>query len=145
MRVEREIEIGAPPAAVYDLVMDPRRLADWVTIHVGIKSAPDGKLEEGSELTQCLKIAGRRFDVRWTVAEADRPASVVWEGRGPVRSRAKAVYGFTQSGNGTSFSYLNEFHTPGGPLAKVADRVLAGTAEREADRSLSRLKALLES
>ena len=37
MRVERSIEIDAPPERVYDVVMDPQRLEDWVTIHVGLE------------------------------------------------------------------------------------------------------------
>ena len=48
MRVERSIEIDAPAERIYDVVMDPHRLEDWVTIHVGLKSAPSGGLERGS-------------------------------------------------------------------------------------------------
>ena len=33
MKVERDIRIDAPPERVYEVVMDPRRLEDWVTIH----------------------------------------------------------------------------------------------------------------
>ena len=42
MRVERKIEIAAPAEQIYDLVMDPHRLEDWVTIHAGLKDAPRG-------------------------------------------------------------------------------------------------------
>ena len=100
MRVERTIEINAPPERVYDLVMDPRRLGDWVTIHAGLKDAPDGELRKGSELVQCLKLAGRRFDVHWEVVQAEKPKRVVWEGKGPVHSRAKVVYDLDADGDG---------------------------------------------
>ena len=69
MRVERSIDIAAPPERVYDTVMDPARLADWVTIHDRLVDAPNGALEQGSRLTQSLKLAGRRFTVRWTVVD----------------------------------------------------------------------------
>ena len=144
MRIEREVEIAASPEEVYDLVMDPRRLGEWVTIHQGLKDAPAGRLERGSELTQCLRIAGQRFNVRWKVKQADRPRRVVWDGRGPVRSRARADYALAPAGAGTRFSYVNEYRAPGGPLGKLADRVVAGTAEREATKTLERLKAVLE-
>ena len=144
MRVERRVEIGAAPDAVYRLVMDPRRLADWVTVHAGLPEAPKGELRKGSKLKQSLKLAGQSFDVRWTVVTADRPRRVVWEGRGPLRTRARVVYELEPSGEGTSFGYVNEYELPGGPVGKIGDRALAGTAEREADRSLERLKALLE-
>ena len=113
MRVERKIEIDAPADRVYDLVMDPRRLGDWVTIHVGLKEAPNGGLQKGSEMVQCLKLAGRRFDVHWEVVKADKPRRVVWEGKGPVHSRAKVVYDLDPDGDGkTCFSYMNEYSMP---------------------------------
>jgi uncharacterized protein YndB with AHSA1/START domain len=145
MRVERSIEIEAPPERVYDLVMDPRRLADWVTIHVGLKAAPNGELRKGSELVQCLKLAGRRFDVHWEIVHADKPKRVVWEGKGPVHSHAKVVYDFDPDGNGkTCFSYTNEYSMPGGPLGRIAAGALRGTSQRESERSLARLKRIVE-
>jgi carbon monoxide dehydrogenase subunit G len=145
MRVERSIEIGAPPDRVYQVVMDPRRLGEWVTIHVGLKSAPPGDLERGSQLVQCLRLAGRRFDVHWDVVAADRPSHVVWEGRGPVNSRAKVVYEIHPHGDDrTGFHYMNEYTLPGGPLGRIAGGALRGIAEREAERTLERLKGLVE-
>ena len=58
MKVERSIEIAAPPEAVYEVVMDPARLGDWVTVHNELVHAPNGVLEEGDELAQKLKVAG---------------------------------------------------------------------------------------
>jgi len=145
VRVERSIEINAPPEQVYDLVMDPSRLEDWVTIHDGLREAPSGGLRKGSELTQCLKLAGRRFDVHWEVVEAEKPRRVVWEGRGPVRTRAKVVYDFDSDGNGkTCFSYMNEYSMPGGPLGRIAGGVLRHTSQRESEASLVRLKRIVE-
>jgi uncharacterized protein YndB with AHSA1/START domain len=145
MRVERKIDIDASPERVYDLVMDPRRLEDWVTIHVGLKEAPAGGLREGSELVQCLKLAGRRFDVHWEVVQAEKPKRVVWEGKGPVHSRAKVVYDLDPDGDGkTCFSYMNEYSMPGGPLGRIAAGVLRHTAERESERTLEELKRIME-
>ena len=84
MRVERTVEIAAPPQEVYDVVMNPARLGDWVTIHHHLEGSPPERLRRGSKLTQCLKLAGRRFKVRWNVVENDPCERVVWEGQGPV-------------------------------------------------------------
>jgi uncharacterized membrane protein len=146
MRVERKIDIDAPAERVYDLVMDPQRLGDWVTIHVGLKDAPPGELRIGSELVQCLKLAGRRFDVHWEVVQAEKPKRVVWEGKGPVHSRAKVVYDIDPDGDGkTCFSYMNEYSMPGGPLGRIAAGVLRHTAERESEKTLVELKRIMES
>jgi carbon monoxide dehydrogenase subunit G len=144
MRVERSVEVAAPPEDLYDLVMDPNRLGEWVTIHHHLEGSPPARLERGSKLTQCLKLAGRRFKVRWTVVEND-PRRVVWEGRGPVASHARVEYGFAPNEDGTRFSYMNQFELPGGPLGRLAGRTLTRITTRELDGSLERLKKLVES
>ena len=144
MRIERTAEIAASPERVYEFVMDPACLERWVTIHESLIDAPSGELREGSELTQCLRLAGQRFKVRWRVVEDDCPRRVVWEGRGPVRSHAKVVYEFEPNGSGTRFSYMNEYDLPGGPLGRLAGRTVSRVTGKELDRTLDRLKSLVE-
>ena len=144
MKVERSIEIAAAPEAVYELVMDPARLADWVTVHEELLHAPNGVLEEGDELAQKLKVAGQTFKVSWTVAKAERPRDVEWEGRGPLGTKARVSYDLEPRSDGTCFNYVNEYELPGGPLGKLGARAVKRTAGKEADRTLDRLKGLLE-
>lgn len=144
--VTTSIDIAAPPERVWEVLMDPRRLEDWVTIHRKLGRVSDRELVEGSTLEQTLHLRGATFKVRWTVEQADAPRSCVWDGRGPARSRAHSAYHLSEDGGGTHFDYENEFHTPFGPLGSVASRALIGdAAQREADASLRRLKELVES
>ena len=142
--VRSRIEIAASPEQVWEVVMDPRRLGDWVTIHRSLDDAP-ARLAKGSTFGQTLNLRGAHLHVDWTVVDLDPPRRAVWEGRGPVHSRASIVYELSARDGGTCFDYANEFKTPGGPLGAVAGRVLVGgLSEREAERSLQRLKSLLE-
>jgi carbon monoxide dehydrogenase subunit G len=144
MRVEREIKIDAPPEDVYEVLLDAQQLEDWVTIHKGLEDAPTGDLRKGSTLTQCLKLAGREFKVRWKVVENERARKVVWDGKGPVRSKAKVIYELSADGEGTRFSYANEYDLPGGPLGKMAGPVVRRVTAGELDASLEKLKKLVE-
>jgi carbon monoxide dehydrogenase subunit G len=146
MKVQRDITIDAAPEDVWKVLMDPKCLEDWVSIHQKLKQAPGGQLEEGDELTQCLRLMHKNFDVKWKVKQADKPRKAVWEGRGPVRSKAAVVYELEPDENGgTRFHYMNEFRSPGGPFGSfIADRAFQGTSEREADKTLNNLKGLLE-
>ncbi len=145
MKVEREIDIKAKPEDLYEVIMDPRRLEDWVTIHEKLEDAPDGSLRKGSTLTQCMKLAGSTFTVHWKVVENDRARRVVWEGRGPLRSKAKVIYEMRDTGDDTThFSYLNEYALPGGPLGRMAGPAVRKVTGKELDASLERLRKLVE-
>jgi len=144
--VTASIDIEAPREKVYDLALDPARLDEWVTIHRRVNSRDAGPPREGYEMNQTLHLRGANFKVSWTLTEADRPDRATWEGRGPAHSYARTSYDLRAlDGGRTRFEYENEFTAPGGFLGAAASRMLiGGVPEREAKRSLERLKALLE-
>jgi uncharacterized protein YndB with AHSA1/START domain len=139
-------QIDAPPQAVFDLVMDPRRLGDWVTIHRSVSNLSADPTAPGAKMDQTLHMRGVSFKVHWTLVNVQAPFRAEWQGRGPAHSRAAIVYSLKgEPGGPTTFDYLNDFGAPGGMLGSVASRVLVGHAsEREAHNSLQRLKALME-
>ena len=143
-KLEREIHIDATADAVYDKLTDPDCLGEWVTVHDAMVEAPEGNVKEGDTLVQRMKVAGQKFCITWQVNEAERPSRVVWTGKGPMGSKARATYVITENGDGCTFSYLNEYDLPGGPAGKLAGRAILGTSGREADKSLERLKKLIE-
>lgn len=143
MKIERQVDLAVDPDEVYTLLMDPDRLGEWVTIHSGFENAPD-RLEQGSEMVQNLKVAGQRFSVNWKVTQDDRPSRVIWEGKGPAWTKARVVYDIEDRDGATHFSYLNEYQLPGGAAGRIAGRAVSAAASREVERSLNRLKKLLE-
>jgi uncharacterized protein YndB with AHSA1/START domain len=144
--VRASIEIDAPPERVYDFMLDPTHLDEWVTIHRRVNARDAGPPREGFEMDQTLHLRGANFKVHWTLTEADRPDRATWEGRGPAHSYARTSYALRAiDGGGTRFDYENEFKAPGGFLGAAASRMLiGGLPEREARRTLERLKTLLE-
>jgi uncharacterized protein YndB with AHSA1/START domain len=144
-KLEREIDIAASPDRVYDVLADPDCLGEWVTIQEELEEAPNGDLKAGSRLRQRMRVAGQRFRLSWIVVEADRPSRIVWEGKGPMGSKAKAIYELSGDGDGgTKFSYMNEYGLPGGIAGRIAGRAVKAASGREADRTLKRLKKLVE-
>lgn len=126
--------------------MDPYCLEDWVTIHRSVDGVSSRPMRKGSTMDQVLHLRGVSFHVHWTLVEVSSPNHAEWTGQGPAHSRARIRYELTADGEGaTRFDYINEFTPPGGRLGTVASRVIVGAAsEREAEKSLARLKALLE-
>jgi uncharacterized protein YndB with AHSA1/START domain len=144
--VSAEIEINAPIERVWETIMDPTRLGDWVTIHKSVSDVSQNPLRQGSTMEQALCVKGFTFRVHWTLAAVDSPHHAQWDGAGPAHSNALIRYELQSNDDGrTTFRYTNEFHPPGGRIGNVAGRMIVGaTSEREAHNSLAKLKQLLE-
>lgn len=138
--VATSIDIDAPIEDVWKTVMDPTRLAEWVTIHRRLVSHSE------DEMVQVLHLRGANFKVKWHLDSSTPPHRATWKGRGPARSHAETEYRLSDNGKGgTRFDYRNEFKAPLGPLGAVAGNALVGgLPAKEADASLRKLKALME-
>ncbi len=143
--VAQTIEIEAPIERVWELIMDPERLGEWVTIHEEVFDVPDGPLRQGSRFGQRMKLKGVPLKVRWEVAELEAPTAARWQGEAAAGAVARISYGLSEGGAVTTFDYENEFELPAGKVGKLAGRAFnAMSGDREAQKSLARLKELIE-
>ena len=140
------LDIAAPVQEVWDFAMDPDKTLEWVTISREVGDYDPGPLKEGYRMDQKLCLRGVNFWVHWELKEVDPPFFARWEGKGPARSKAVIEDRLSEHDGGTRFDYRNEFKAPLGPLGAAASRVVTGgIPEKEANASLKRLKAILES
>jgi uncharacterized protein YndB with AHSA1/START domain len=143
--VSASTHIDAPPADVWNVVMDPTCLGEWVTIHRKLVRADAGPPHVGYMMDQQIHLRGVSLEVHWTLVDCRVAERAVWEGRGPARSRAHSEYLLSPEDGGTRFDYRNEFRPPLGPVGALVSRALVGgIPQREANRTLERLRAHLE-
>ena len=139
------IDIAAPMQEVWDTVMNPGRMGEWVTIVDRIDHVDPGPLRRGFRMSQTLHLRGVPFKVHWKLVDLDAPRYARWEGSGPARARAVTENRLSEHDGHTHFNYRNEFRTPFGPLGAAASRVIVGgIPEKEANASLRRLREILE-
>ena len=137
-----------PAAGVWDVIMDPRRFDDWVTIHRKLGRVDDGELRQGFRVEQTLCLHHASFKVKWPLAELEAPHA---RGLGGPRARpAPTPASSTTSPRSTAASgrasttSTSTRNPAASSAASPAGCSSRGTAEREARRSLQRLKAFLE-
>lgn len=139
--VHETVELDASPEEVWEKLMDPRFLEEWVTAHREIKEMPDLPLEVGESFVQKLGVGPVSFKVTWEVCEADRPAKARWHGSGPGGSTATVTYELSETDGGTRFEYRNDYELPGGFVGRAAKKAVSSAAgSREARKSLKRLQ-----
>ncbi len=98
--VSAKIDIEAPIERVWETVMDPRRLGDWVTIHKSVSNVSDPPLRAGSTMDQSMHVRGLTFKVHWTLMAVDSPHRAEWEGGGPAHSTAVIRYELASDDDG---------------------------------------------
>jgi uncharacterized protein YndB with AHSA1/START domain len=141
--VHETVELDAQPEEVWEKLMDPRCLDEWVTAHREIAEMPELPLEAGDRFTQKLGVGPVSFKVEWEIVEAEAPELARWHGSGPGGSTAKVTYRLSNHNGGTRFVYENDYDLPGGVVGKAAKKAVSSAAgKREARKSLKRLAAL---
>src|SRR2546422_3039100 len=143
--VTASTHIAASPQEVWETVMDPAQLGEWVTIHRRILHAEAPPPRVGYKMEQQIHLRGVSLHVHWTLVECMPARRAVWQGRGPARSRAQTEYRLQPEGRGTRFDYRNAVRAPLGPLGAIVSRGLArGMPERAAERPPRRVRAYLQ-
>ena len=143
--VTASIDIDAPREKVFETMLDPARLNEWVTIHRKVNDADGGRPHEGYEMEQTLCLRGVNFKVKWTLTA--------------LRARALGDLGGPRARPLLRAHRLQALRQRRGHPLRVRERVqgagrvprqggLAGAGRRPAPegghQSLKRLKGLLE-
>ena len=79
--VQAEIEIDAPIEKVWETVMDPHRLGDWVTIHKSVTNVSGSRCAGARRWIRRCTCAGITFHVHWTLTEVTAPTEARMGGR----------------------------------------------------------------
>ena len=129
--------------------MDPTRFNEWVTIHRKIGDVDDGPRARGLPASSSgWRCAARRSPCTGRSTECDAPSLGVWEGKGParlLRARRQPAGAERQRRDALRVRERRS-RRPAARWARLASRVLVGgMPKREADKSLKKLKKLLES
>jgi uncharacterized protein YndB with AHSA1/START domain len=137
-----EIEVAAPPEAVWDVLSDPHAYGEWVLGTKRIRGADEGFPEEGTRLYHTVGAGPLTLSDTTSVVEVDPARRLVLDARMGPLGTARVVIELRESGDGTVVA-LAERGAAGTTrlLYPAGDLVLRGRNRW----SLDRLKTLVES
>ncbi|MDT5349555.1 MAG: hypothetical protein QOH91_2842 [Mycobacterium sp.] len=134
-RVDVSASTELDPAAAWKLASDLRRFDEWMTIFGGWRGKVPSTIEEGNQISSCIKVKGFRNVVHWTVTHYDEPKSVELQGRGRGGIRIAVSLRVTDDDPGSTFHLVADLSggVLGGGIGKLVARVLRSDVRRSVD------------
>jgi carbon monoxide dehydrogenase subunit G len=139
VRIDFTLAIARPSADVFARLIDLDRLPEWQ--ESSMVSSADGPLELGSVVKERRRIMGREFETELEVTSCDAPRQLTLKALGgPVPFTVD--HQLVEDDGATLLHVVAEAKT--GTFLKVAEPMLARTAEQELRKDFARLKEQLE-
>jgi uncharacterized protein YndB with AHSA1/START domain len=144
-RIEKSIEIKAPPEKVWEmLALD--RLPEWNEEYGNVKYTSDVRNSEdkyrvGASSHTNMKGAGA---IDFEITESLKNEKVTFRMIGKRANNTVVTYVLESVDDGTNFVYVMTYELPWGILGKGLGRLAKGSLEKEGEKSLEKLKTILE-
>jgi len=144
-RVEKSIEIEVPPEKVWELLaLD--RLPEWNEEYGNVKYTsevrnPEDKYRVGASSHTNIKGAGA---IDFEITESLKNEKMTFRMIGKRANNTVVTYVLKSVDEGTQFAYVMTYQLPWGSLGKFLEKMGQGMLEKEAEKSLEKLKSILE-
>jgi uncharacterized protein YndB with AHSA1/START domain len=139
--IEATRELPAPPEAIWAMVADPSRWADWFTVHEKWLEEPPATLTPGTKLTAKIVMMGMANKIEWTIDDVEPPNRLSLSGTGMAGVKCSFTFTLEPSGeNGSIFTVFGDFE---GSLVKGAlGKAVEKDGTKQLDLTLAQLGEL---
>jgi uncharacterized membrane protein len=144
-RIEKSIEIGAPREKMWEmLALD--RLPEWNEEYGDVKYTsevrnPEDKYRVGASSHTDIKGAGA---IDFEITESLENEKMTFRMLGKRANNTVVTYALESVDEGTRFAYVMTFKLPWGIFGTLLDKLFKGMLAKEAEKSLKKLKSILE-
>lgn len=144
--IVKEVEIARPPADVWPLLEDVRRLPDFSPRTIEVDDAPERLTTAGQTYTQVGVIMGKRYRSRWTVRAIDPGRRIQSAGTVAPGVRYCLTQDLCAQGDHASRLRITlDYQLPGGRLGRLVERMgVATRAASEAEGVLQGIRREVE-
>jgi hypothetical protein len=111
-----------------------------MTIFGGWRSKVPSTIDEGTQISSCVKVKGFRNVVHWTVTRYDEPKSIELQGRGRGGIRISVAMAVADNHPGSTFHLTADLK--GGVLSGPIGKVVARVVRSDVRKSVNNLAAL---
>jgi uncharacterized membrane protein len=140
--VKKSTQINASIESVYNYITDHNNEPDWMPgmIEVHLTTGSGGSV--GDRYQWRYKMAGMIFDGETTITEIIPNKKIVTESKGGIKSTFTFI--FEPNEEGTLLELIIDYTIPVPILGKIAEKIILGKNEREADLAMENIKVQVE-
>ncbi|MFC8386704.1 SRPBCC family protein [Nocardia sp. NPDC057272] len=134
-------DIAAPQEKVWEVLANPARFEEWLTLHTKWKSEPPTELAAGSKMSEVLTIMGMANTIDFTVGTYDAPNTMSMSGVGMAGAKITFTLSVEAAGDGSTVTIASEF------ISQMMVGAVGGAIERasakEIEASLEKFQSLV--
>ena len=143
--IRRQIEVSCEPRAIFDVLADVERLAEFSHMTVRVDNGPGRPLAVGDHFDQVVKLLHLEINTEWEVTELVAGERIRVEGRSKANGSATITQHVVAQGDGSLVTFDIEYEPPFGILGEIADTALFEKRhEDDAEQILEGLTTLCE-
>lgn len=133
---------SAPQQQVWDVISDPSRFEEWLTLHEKWKTEPPTRLEAGSTMSEVLSIMNMPNTIDFTVSEFDAPNKTSFSGTGMAGAEITFTLRVDADGESGSTAYIDAQFVSQMMVGAVGGAI-ERASKKELDASLDKLAGIV--
>ncbi|RRR96778.1 type II toxin-antitoxin system Rv0910 family toxin [Glycomyces terrestris] len=139
--VEVSATCSASPEKVWEVMADPFRWAEWLTIHKSWKSAVPAQLSPGDSATAAARVMNMPVAIDWTFDRVEAPNVIEMSGLTRAGVNLKLVIGIADMGAASKVDL--SVNVDGGMIDGPMGGVFQGSLTGALNTSLRNVEALV--
>jgi uncharacterized protein YndB with AHSA1/START domain len=145
MRVQRSIEIAAPPEKIWPFVVEPDKILKWFYLLQKFEYTNEQRSGVGTPFYYEEKSAGRLMKLNYRVTEWVENERLAFSmTSGPLKKNDQ-VWSIEATPSGSRFTLIEDIEMPWGIIGKIMEALfVGGIVGKHLDEMLANLKSLAE-
>ncbi len=145
MRVQRSIEIAAPPEKIWPFLVEPDKILKWFYLLQEFEYTSEQRSSVGTTFYYEEKSAGRLMKLHYRITEwveNKRLAFIMTSG--PLKKNDQ-IWSIEATPSGSRFALIEDIEMPWGIIGKIMEALFVGSiVGKHLDEMLGNLKGLAE-
>jgi uncharacterized protein YndB with AHSA1/START domain len=145
MKLQRSIEISAPPDKIWPYLVEPDKILKWFTLLQKFEYTGEQKSGVGTPFSYEEKSAGRLMKLNYVVTEWVENEKLAFSMVSGAAKKDEQVWSIEATPSWSRVTIAEDFEMPWGAIGKLMEALFVGRGiEKRLGEMLTNLKSLVE-